>query len=149
MFCIQIVNRRTAVTESYLRWCQNLYNKMNKISYPNVAHTCQKYHKNARKNALLNFSFSVSCELRRMQFLLSNLYFSLYSGNCRFKEYSYPVYALPATFVPLPVSYSIIVPLKKIKTKKQDSVGLGMRFRIQTTGKCESWAATCETVPFK
>ena len=52
--------------------------------------------------------------------------------------------AIATTFVPL--SYSIIIPLEK-KTTKQDSVALGMRFRIQTTGKCESWAATCETGP--
>ena len=51
--------------------------------------------------------------------------------------------------ISVPFSYFSIVPLKKIKTKKQDSVALGMRFRIQTTGKCESWAATCETVLYK
>ena len=108
-------------------------------------HMSENISKMQEKNVLLNFSFSVSCELRRMQFLLSNLYFSLYFGNCRAKR----TLILCNCNDLCPIFIYHYNSSEKIKTKKQDSVALGMRFRIQTTGKCESWAATCETVSFK
>ena len=108
----------------------------------------RKYHKIAIKNAFLNFSFSA------LVFLVNSVECSSCFQICTLActlaiavQRELLSCAIATTFVPLP--YPIIIPLKKIKTKKQDSVALGMRFRIQTTGKCESWAATCETVSCK
>ena len=83
-------------------------------------------------------------QLCLMQLLLSNLYFSLYFGNCRAKRTL--IRCNCNDLCPIIIFHYNST---EKKTTKQDSVALGMRFRIQTTGKCESWAATCETGPFK